>query len=73
MRTLVDIPDKLLKEIDQIAKRDSISRAEAVRRAIAEFIAARRPSTTDSAFGIWKSRHIDALDYEDSLRGEWDR
>ncbi len=63
----------MLKEIDEVAKRDSISRAEAVRRAMAAFIAGRSVSTTDSAFGIWKSRHIDALDYEDSLREEWNR
>lgn len=69
----MDIPDKMLKEIDEVAKRDSISRAEAVRRAMADFIATRSVSTTDSAFGIWRSRHIDALDYEDSVRGEWDR
>lgn len=69
----MDIPDKMLKEIDEVAKRDSISRAEAVRRAMAEFIAGRSLPTTDSAFGIWKSRHIDALDYEDTIRGEWNR
>lgn len=73
MRTLVDIPDAMLKEIDDVAKRDAISRAEAVRRAIAQFIAERSLSRTDSAFGIWKSRHVEALDYEDSIRGEWDR
>ena len=73
MRTLVDIPDEMLKEIDDLARRDAISRAEAVRRAMAQFIAERSSPNTESAFGIWKSRHIDALDYEDSLRGEWDR
>lgn len=71
MRTLVDIPEKMLGELDSIAKRESISRAEAVRRAIAEFMAERGVMRSDAAFGIWKSRNIDALEYEDSLRGEW--
>ncbi len=69
----MDIPDKMLDELDSIAKRESISRAEAVRRAIAEFMAERGVLRTDEAFGIWKSRNIDALQYEDSLRGEWSR
>lgn len=71
MRTLVDIPDQLLKEIDAVAKREAISRAEAVRRAMAKFVAERTSPATDSAFGIWKSRDIDALEYEDSVRDEW--
>jgi metal-responsive CopG/Arc/MetJ family transcriptional regulator len=73
MRTLVDIPQNLLEEIDSLAKREDISRAEAVRRAIADYVAAKSPSRPGAAFGIWKSKRIDALDYEDSLRGEWHR
>ena len=73
MRTLVDIPDNLLSEIDKLAKREKISRAEAVRRAMTEYIAARSAPRPHAAFGIWKSKRIDALDYEDSIRGEWNR
>jgi len=25
------------------------------------------------AFGSWRNRHIDALDYEHALRAEWDQ
>ena len=73
MRTLIDIPENLLAEIDSLAKREKISRAEAVRRAMAEYVAKRSISKPDAGFGIWKSKRIDALDYEDSLRGEWHR
>ena len=73
MRTLIDIPENLLAEIDSLAKRERISRAEAVRRAMAEYVAKRSASKADAAFGIWKSKPVDALDYEDSLRGEWHR
>jgi hypothetical protein len=73
MRTLIDIPESLLGDIDSLAKRQKISRAEAVRRAMAEYVAKRSASKPDAAFGIWKSKRIDALDYEDSLRGEWHR
>jgi metal-responsive CopG/Arc/MetJ family transcriptional regulator len=71
MRTLIDLPEKLMKEIDSVAERDDISRAEAVRRAVADYVAKRSPSRPDAAFGIWKSRNVDALDYEDRLRNEW--
>ena len=73
MRTLIDLPEKLLNDIDAVAERDSISRAEAVRRAVAEYVAKRNAPRADAAFGIWKSKHIEALKYEDSLRDEWQR
>lgn len=73
MRTLVDIPEDLLRQIDDLAKREEISRAEAVRRAMTEYVANRARPRPDAAYGIWKSRGIDALDYEDSVRGDWDR
>ena len=71
MRTRIDLPEKLRREIDSVAERDGISRAEAVRRAVADYVAKRSPSRRDAAFGIWKSRKVDALDYEDRLRNEW--
>ena len=73
MRAIIDIPENLLAEVDSLAKREKISRAEAVRRAMAEYLAKRSSTRSDAAFGIWKSKRIDALDYEDSVRGEWHR
>jgi metal-responsive CopG/Arc/MetJ family transcriptional regulator len=73
MRTLIDLPQTLLNEIDALARREEISRAEAVRRAVARYVAELSAPRQDAAFGIWKSRRLDALDYEDSLRDEWRR
>jgi len=73
MRTIVDIPQNVLDELDELAGREDISRAEAVRRAMAEYLESRRSSRGDAAFGIWKSKKVDALAYEDELRGEWNR
>lgn len=73
MRTLIDIPESLLAEVDELAQRENISRAEAVRRAMKEYIEHRRAPRPNAAFGIWKSRRIDALKYEESLRREWER
>ncbi|MDO8501614.1 MAG: ribbon-helix-helix protein, CopG family [Gemmatimonadaceae bacterium] len=73
MRTIIDIPQNILDEIDALAKQEKISRAEAVRRAMAEYLEKRPRSRPDAAFGIWKPRKIDPLAYEDALRGEWNR
>lgn len=73
MRTIIDIPATMLDEIDALAKREKLSRAEAIRRAMAEYVEKRSLPKTDAAFGIWKSRKIDPLAYEDTLRKEWNR
>ncbi len=71
MRTIVDLPGPLVDELDRHADRESLSRAEAVRRAIAEYLAKRSAPRTDAAFGIWRKKKIDALTYVDRLRDEW--
>ncbi len=71
MRTIVDLPDSLITELDAHTQREKLSRAEAVRRAVAEYLSKRSPSSPDSAFGVWKGKNIDALDYVDHLRNEW--
>ena len=73
MRALIDLPEKLMKEIAAVAERDEMSRAEAVRRAVADYVAKRSMGRPGAAFGIWKSKNVDALDYEDRLRNEWPR
>lgn len=73
MRTIIDIPAGLLEDIDAVARADNISRAEAIRRAMAAYLEKRKTPRTDAAFGIWRSRKVDALAYEDELRSEWGR
>jgi metal-responsive CopG/Arc/MetJ family transcriptional regulator len=73
VRTIVDLPKSIIDELDELARREEISRAEAVRRAMAEYLQSRRRARSDAAFGIWKSRKVDSLAYEDDLRREWSR
>ncbi len=73
MRTIIDIPAHLVEAIDALARQEKISRAEAVRRAMSDYLAKRAVHRPDAAFGIWKNRNVDPLSYEDELRGEWDR
>jgi len=71
MRTIIDLPDPLVNDLDSHAKREQLSRAEVVRRAIAEYLSRRPAPKPDAAFGIWQRKKIDALTYVDRLRDEW--
>jgi metal-responsive CopG/Arc/MetJ family transcriptional regulator len=71
MRTLIDLPDSLASHLDEQCRRESISRAEGVRRAIAAYLASRPIDDPEAGFGIWKDRKIDSRKYVDALRNEW--
>jgi metal-responsive CopG/Arc/MetJ family transcriptional regulator len=81
MRTLIDMPEHQLKELEVICKARKLSRAEAVRRAVDAYIVQNRPAR-DEAFGLWKGTSVylpgeteplaeDGLAYQEKLRSEW--
>ena len=72
MRTIVAVPNQQLDAIDALCRRDGMSRAEAIRRAVAAYIQQDRATQPDQAFGIWRTRAQDGLAYEQRLRREWD-
>jgi len=72
MRTIVDLPQEQIRKLTLFCRREKISRAEAVRRAVDRFL--RGPPANDlrSFFGASRtrgniSRHVA------NLRREWDR
>ena len=68
------MPKQELIELSELSKEENISRAEAIRRAVAQYIAIHRTAEGDSrAFGLWKNRKTTGLEYEDRIRQEWDR
>ena len=73
MRTIIDLPESDREKLDLLSRQLGISRAEAVRRAVAEFLKSHRSTSSDDMFGIWSNRNEDALDYEDRVRAEWNR
>ena len=73
MRTIIDLPETQIEALDALCQRESISRAEAIRRAVAAHIRHERAREPDAAFGLWKTRPVDALKYQRRLRREWDR
>jgi metal-responsive CopG/Arc/MetJ family transcriptional regulator len=71
MRTLVDIGEAVLLELEKIAKEDNRSRAALIREAIDDFLAKRRSQHQGDAFGLWGERNIDGLAYQEKVRDEW--
>jgi metal-responsive CopG/Arc/MetJ family transcriptional regulator len=70
MRTLVDIPDRQIKDLAAICEAEKVSRAEVIRQAIAAYLEKKKPEAVD-AFGLWKARKIDGLTYQEQARSEW--
>ena len=76
MRTIVDLPETQIKALDSYRKREGISRAEAVRRAVEAFVPTRGKNGTDfanhPAFGSSKRyRKEDSVKTVRRLREEW--
>jgi hypothetical protein len=71
MRTIVEIPDHQLAAVAAACRREGISRAELVRRAVAAYTRRGEPSDAGDAFGLWRDRDEDGLAYQARLRAEW--
>lgn len=72
MRTIVEIPTELIDGLAIIAEQEKKSRAALIRDAIRVYLEQRKSSEMSAAFGLWADRRVDALEYEQILRAEWD-
>ena len=73
MRTIVDLPDRQIEALKRMPDAVQLSRAELMRRAVAEYLARHQPMEKDEAFGVWKARKIEGVDYQELSRAEWDK
>jgi metal-responsive CopG/Arc/MetJ family transcriptional regulator len=73
MRTVVDLPDEQIEPLKALAQQMKLSRAELVRRAVADYLRRHRPAENDAAFGLWRDRGEDGVAYQERLRSKWDR
>jgi hypothetical protein len=73
VRTIIELPEAQVEALDALCRREGISRAEAIRRAVAAHLGRERGRGSDPAFGLWKARRVDGLDYQRRARREWDR
>jgi predicted RNA methylase len=72
MRTIIDLPPDQIEALEALCRREGISRAEAIRRAVAQHVRPVRRAATDPAFGVWRTRRLDGLKYQERLRREWE-
>jgi predicted transcriptional regulator len=71
MRTLVDLGDTQIQELDELSKEEKRSRAALIREAIDDYLAKRRSKHEGDAFGLWGKRKVDGLVYQEKVRSEW--
>jgi hypothetical protein len=83
MREVIDLSDAQLAALDAWRAARGMTRAEAIKQAVIEFITQRanpqlqthidelEPSL-EAAFGLWKARPLDGLTEQERLRAEWD-
>lgn len=74
MRTIIDIPKKQLSALDSWSQARGISRAEAIRRAVAHLLAVEddhRQALVETS-GLWRDRGVDGLAAQERLRAEWE-
>lgn len=72
MRTIVDLPEEQIKALAEMGRIHKMSRAELLRRAVAEYLRSHAADEAEEAFGIWKNRGEEGLAYQERLREEWD-
>ena len=64
MRTIVDLPDRQIEALKRMPDAVQLSRAELMRRAVAEYLARHQPMEKDEAFGVWKARNVGHTKYK---------
>ena len=71
-RTLIDISENTLNQLDELATSMSVSRAELVRQAIKAWLKDKMTKKGKNAFGILKNKlNRDGVEYQQFIRGEW--
>ena len=73
MRTVIDLPDDQIPPLKDLADALKVSRAELIRRAVADYLQRFETPPDDTAFGIWKEGGEDGLVYQARRRSEWHR
>jgi len=73
MRAVIDLPDEQIEPLKTLASSLNVSRAELIRRAVANYLRRFEAPTDDTVFGILKQRGEDGLAYQERMRSEGDR
>lgn len=71
MRALIDMNDAQVEALDTLAKRMRQSRAALIRAAIDDYLDRHHREQVEASFGLWGTRKVDGLAYQEKVRGEW--
>ena len=71
MKSIVELSEQQVEALKIMSQREGISCAELMRRAIAEYLVRHQSQNDASAFGLWKNRGNDGLEYQNVMRKEW--
>jgi metal-responsive CopG/Arc/MetJ family transcriptional regulator len=69
-RTIVDIPNEQLHEVDRLCKSLGLSRAEAVRQGLQSFVE-KNQGVQEEGFGLWKAAKVSRAELLKSIRSHW--
>ncbi|MBN3848883.1 MULTISPECIES: ribbon-helix-helix protein, CopG family [Burkholderiaceae] len=70
-RILIDLPDAQVEELAVLVAAEQRPRAAVIRDAIEAYITQHKRAVGADVFGLWKSRKVDGLEYQQELRSEW--
>ena len=73
MRTIIEVPEEVIRNLDKVGNQQSKSRAAIIREAIHLYLENKELRNSDAAFGVWKSKGKEGLKYQEQLRSEWSR
>jgi len=71
MRTIVDIPEEVIASLDDVGLRTKRSRASLIRDAVSAYLKDAQTEKAEAAFGVWKSRKVEGLEYQTKAREDW--
>ncbi len=72
MRTIIDLPEQTVAQLDDIKSSEGVSRNELVKRAVTMLLKTYdKPEV--NAFGLWgkEAQQQDGLTYQQNIRDEW--
>ena len=71
-KALVDIPEDFIDQLDSLARKMEVSRAELIRQAIKSWLQVNR-EIDRNAFGILKksSKKYEGLEFQRKMRSDW--
>ena len=70
-RILLDLPDDVIKRLEDLKQQRNLPRAELLREAVEQYLERQAETTISNALWLWQGCEEDGVEYERKLREEW--